>query len=311
MTSIFNSTWLHPSCEKSITGGLVQKYLPLRRSTLKFSNPVIAKYFLLIILLATVLPLIYSALPVGRDWQNTYRPAALAVLDGQSPYSVEIYYAAPWAAWFLAPFAILPYGLGRLLTFILALAAFAFVAWRAGAKPAAMVIFLCSAAVVGCLNNGNIEWMPLLGLCAPPWLGLILLAVKPQVGIGLGIYWLIRIWREKGFRQVVITFAPLAVLLLISFLLYGLWPLRFNQTLAWSVDNTALGVQSLFVGGVLLVRSLRTQDDRMALAAGPFLAPYVLQFTWSACLVWLLNHPWELLAAVVGLWIPVIIRVFS
>ena len=47
------------------------------------------------------------------------------------------------------------------------------------------------------------------------------------------------------------------------------------------------------------------------LAAGPFLAPYVLQFTWSACLVGLLEPPLELLAAVVCLWVPVILRVFS
>jgi hypothetical protein len=267
--------------------------------------------FLLLALLLITIPILYVGLPVGLDWQNTYRPAALAVLEGRSPYTVEIYYAAPWAAWFLVPFAVLPYSLGRLITFLIGLLAFALVAWRAGATPVTMALFLCSAAVVGCLNNGNIEWMPLLGVIAPPWLGLILVAVKPQVGIGLGMFWLVMIWKEKGWKTMALTFMPAALLLLISFALYGLWPLRFNQTLAWSVDNTALGLQSLFVGAVLLVRSLRSRDARMALAAGPFLSPYVLQFTWSACLVALLEHPWELLAAVVCLWIPVLVRVFT
>lgn len=233
------------------------------------------------------------------------------MINGQSPYTIEIYYAAPWAAWLLVPFAILPYSLGRLLTFLLGLAAFAIVAWRAGATPAATIIFLCSAAVIGCLNNGNIEWMPLLGLICPPWLGMILLAVKPQVGIGLGVFWVITTWRESGWRQVMWTMAPVMALLVISILIYGLWPLRFRQTLAWSVDNTALGMQAIFIGAVLLVRSLRTRDQAMALAAGPFLSPYVLQFTWSACLVGLLTHPWELLAAVVCLWIPVLVRIFT
>lgn len=266
---------------------------------------------LLATLLILSLPVLYFGLPVGLDWHDTYRPAALAVVAGESPYSVEIYYAAPWAAWILAPFALLPYWVGRLVTFLVGLWGFAFVAWRAGATRFTLILFLCSAGVIGCLNNGNIEWMPLLGIVCPPWLGLILASVKPQVGIGLGLYWLIDIWRNKGWPAAALTFAPVTALLIISFLLYGLWPLRFNQTLAWSVDNTALGLQSLFIGAVLLVRSVRIQDDRMALAAGPFLSPYVLQFSWSACLIGLLSHPWELLAAVIFLWVPVLARIFT
>jgi hypothetical protein len=266
---------------------------------------------LLAVLLILTLPVLYFGLPVGLDWHDTYRPAALAVVAGESPYSVEIYYAAPWAAWILAPIAVLPYWTGRLITFLIGLWAFAFVAWRAGATRWTLIVFLCSAGVVGCLNNGNIEWMPLLGVVCPPWLGLILAAIKPQVGIGLGLYWLVCITREKGWTATILAFAPVTVLLLISFLIYGFWPLRFEQTLAWSVDNTALGLQSLFVGAVLWVRSVRQRDERMALAAGPVLSPYVLQFTWSACLLGLLAHPLELLAAVVCLWIPVILRVFT
>jgi hypothetical protein len=269
------------------------------------------RLILLCALLVILPPILYWSLPVGLDWQNTYRPAALAVLAGESPYSVEIYYAAPWAAWILVPFAILPYALGRLLTFLLGMLAFAFVAWRAGATRITMILFLCSAGVVGCLNNGNIEWMPLLAVVSPPWLGLILATVKPQVGIGLGLYWLVSLVRGKGWKAALLGFVPVTSLLLISFLLYGLWPLRFNQTLAWSVDNTSLGLQSVFIGAVLLVRSIRIRDARMALASGPFLSPYVLQFTWSACLVGLLNHPWELLVAVICLWIPVLLRIFN
>lgn len=269
------------------------------------------KRLLLLVLLLISLPALYFWLPVGLDWQLTYRPAALAVASGQSPYSVEIYYAAPWAAWILVPFAILPDTLGRLLTFLLGLIAFAYVAWRAGATRMTAILFLCSAGVVGCLNNGNIEWMPLLAVVSPPWLGLILAAVKPQVGIGIGLYWLVSLVWEKGWRTAVLAFVPVTALLILSFFLYGFWPLRFSQTLAWSVDNTSLGLQSVFIGAVLLVRSVRIQDERMALASGPFLSPYVLQFTWSACLVGLLTHPWELLVAVVCLWVPVLLRIFT
>lgn len=267
--------------------------------------------FAALVLVAGSLILISPFLPVGLDWQNTYRPAALAMLKGDSPFSVEIYYAAPWALIPLMPFALLPYALGRLGVFLLGLCAFAFTAYQLGARKWTLILFMLSAAVVGCLNNGNIEWMPLLGIVLPPQLGLILLAVKPQVGIGLGLYWMVMIWREKGFVEVVKAFAPVTVLLLISFGLYGPWVLRFDQTLAWSVDNTSFGFQGLFIGAVALVWSVRNRNERTALAAGPFLSPYVLQFTWSATLVPLLNKPWELLVGVVCLWVPVIARIIG
>jgi hypothetical protein len=262
-------------------------------------------------LLAGSLILIAPLLPVGLDWQNTYRPAALAMLRGESPFSVEIYYAAPWALIPLMPFALLPYAIGRFFVFLLGLGAFAFTAHRLGAGKWTMMIFMLSASVVGCLNNGNIEWMPLLGSVLPPQFGLILLAVKPQVGIGLGLYWLVMIWREKGFLEVVKVFAPVTVLLLLSFVVYGFWPLRFDQTLAWSVDNTTLGLQGMFIGGVGLVWAIRNRSEKAALASGPFFSPYVLQFTWSAALVPLLDKPAELLAAVVLLWVPVVVRVIG
>jgi len=261
--------------------------------------------------LAGLLILVAPLLPVGVDWQNTYRPAALAMLRGDSPFSVEIYYAAPWALIPLMPFALMPYMVGRFFVFVLGLASFGFTAYRLGAGRWTLMIFMMSAAVVGCLNNGNIEWMPLLGIVLPPQYGLILLAVKPQVGIGLGLYWLVMIWWEKGFWQMVKVFAPVTVLLMLSFSFYGLWPLRFDQTLAWSVDNTSFGLQGLFLGGVALAWAIRNRNEKAALASGPFFSPYVLQFTWGAALVPLLDKPVELLAAVVLLWVPVVVRVIG
>lgn len=268
------------------------------------------KTVLLIVLLALLIPLLLG-LPGALDWHYTYRPAARAVAAGQSPYSVEIYYAAPWAAWLLVPFALLPETLGRILTFLLGLYAFAFTAWRAGASPVTTFIFLCSAGVIGCLINGNVEWLSLLAITCPPWLGLILAAVKPQVGIGLGLYWVITTWRDEGIMRMLQTVAPVTFLLALSFWMYGFWFMRFTQAVAWSTDNTSLGVQGIFIGGVLLMRALRTRDDETALAAGPFLSPYALHFTWSACLVGLLRRPWELLIAVICLWIPVILKSIS
>jgi hypothetical protein len=268
------------------------------------------KTLVLTLLVLILLPFLYASLPHGLDWHDTYRPAALAVLHGQSPYTVEIYYAAPWAAWLLIPFAVLPTSLGQMMIFLSGVAAYTYIAWRLGAPPVSLFLFLSSAAVIGCLINGNIEWLPLLGAVLPPQIGLILLAVKPQVGLGLGLYWLITIWRQRGFREVVITFAPVGVLLLLSLLLYGLWPLRFSQTVAWSSDNVTLFPYGIGIGLVLLVRAFQTRDSGAALASGPLFSPYVIHFTWACLLVYFLQKPKLLLAAVIALWIPIVLKTF-
>lgn len=280
-------------------------------STLSLSSWSAArKGIILILLLLILLPFLYVSLPHGLDWHETYRPAALAVLHGQSPYTVEIYYAAPWAAWLLIPIAVLPTPLGQMLIFLAGVTAYVFILRRLNAPPASMLLFLSSAAVIGCLINGNIEWLALLGAVLPPPIGLIFLAIKPQVGFGLGVYWLVTTWRERGAQAVVVTFAPITLLLLLSFLLYGLWPLRFSQTVAWSTDNVSLFPYGVALGLPILVQACRTREPRAALASGPFFSPYVIHFTWACMLVYLLQKPRLLLAAVLALWVPIVVKTF-
>lgn len=279
------------------------KLLPITRQHIR-------KLLLLSLLLLILLPILSTAVPNGHDWRDTYQPAAMAVLQGRSPYSVEIYYAAPWAAWLLVPVAVLPSLWGRMLLFLISLAAYMLTAYRLGAKPLAILVFLGSSPVIGCLFNGNIEWMPLLGAVLPPQIGLILMAVKPQIGAGLGLYWLITIGREQGIRKVIKTFAPVSILLLISFRFYGFWPLRFSQAVAWNPHNSSLFPYGVGLGLILLLQALRTREPKTALASGPFLSPYVLLFTWAATLTALLHKPKVLALAVLILWIPVVAKLF-
>lgn len=259
---------------------------------------------------------IFPSLQIGMDWEQTYRPAALAMAHGKSPYSVEIFYAAPWSVIPLIPFALLPPNLGNIGVFLLGLSAFAYVAYKLGAGPGSMSIFLLSASVVGCLIYGNIEWMPLLGFVMPAPIGLIFAVIKPQVGIGLIIYWFVHILRTKGIWEVVKTFAPVTLVTLLSFWMYGFWPLLFQKTLVQSetshvVYNTSLWPQGIFIGLWLLYKAIQKQKPGTALASSPFLSPYALQFTWVAVLPGLISAPLELLLVSVGLWIPVVIRIIS
>jgi len=275
-----------------------------------------ARIFFLIILVLILIVLNNSLVPslfLGYDWIHTYRPAALAMARGESPYSVDIYYAAPWALIPLIPIALLPEQTGTIFMFLLGLSAFAFIAHQLGANPISMAIFLLSASVVGCLLWGNIEWMPLLSIVLPPSIGLIFAIIKPQVGIGIVIFWFFNILNTRGWRDVIKTFLPVTILSLLSFWMYGFWPLRFQQTLDLSNRsslnyNSTIWPQGIFIGIWLIYYAIKRHQDKTAIAASPFLSPYTLQYTWVAVLVAAINAPMELLVISIGLWIPVVFR---
>lgn len=267
------------------------------------------RFFLFSILAFLILLAGYFFLPGGVDWAHTYRPATLALLNGKSPYSVEIFYSAPWSVLPLIPFALLPEKLGRAGLFLLGMVSFAFTAHRLGAKPLSMALFLLSPPVIHCLLNSNIEWLPLLGFVLPPQIGLFFIAIKPQIGVAVGLYWLVEAWRKDGVREVMRVFLPFTLVLLASFLLFGFWPLRFQDTLVLTRGyNASLWPSGIPIGLVFLMLALRKRDVKFAMIASPFLSPYVLLHAWVGALAALVTQPLEILAAVLGLWILVWIR---
>jgi hypothetical protein len=276
-----------------------------------------AKIAILIILISILAYVLSTSLPdLGYDWTHTYRPAALAMAHGESPYTVDIYYAAPWAVLPLIPFALLPEKLGIAAIFLLGLFAFAYVAYTLNPKPAVIILFMLSAPVVGCLIWGNIEWMPLLGLVLPAPIGLIFAVIKPQVGIGLIIYWFFHLMKTQGLIGTIKAFLPVTIITLLSFWLYGFWPLRFQDTLNLSSSsdaqyNITLWPYGIFAGIWLLYKALQHQKAETAIAASPFLSPYTLQYTWVTVLASVAHAPMELLLVSIGLWIPVVLRVFG
>lgn len=157
----------------------------------------------LAVLLCVGLVLISShLLPPGIDWETSYRLASLAILSGESPYQVDLLLATPWSVVPLLPLAILPLEIGRAALFWISLAAFAYAAYRLGARPVGVGQFLLSPPVVHCLLNANIEWIPLLGCVLPPQVGLLLLTAKPQTGEAVAVFWVIEAWRKGGARSV-------------------------------------------------------------------------------------------------------------
>ena len=249
-------------------------------------------------------------LPPAVDWHKAFRPAAWELVSGRSPYYVDGYFNAPWALLPLIPLALLPENVGRAIAFVVSLAALTFTAHRLGARPLAIAILLISPPVVHGLLNGNIDWLAAVGFVLPPQIGLFFISVKPQMGIAVAIFWLVEAYRKDGWREVVRVFGPITAAMLLSFALFGLWPLRFERELdLWW--NASLWPASVPVGLALLVAAVRKGKIEYAMGASPCLSPYVLLHSWVGALLAIVASLPELVAAVIGLWILVAIRAFS
>jgi hypothetical protein len=73
-----------------------------RSSSLIIQLPAIAA----LLVAGTVLSIVAGKfLPYSIDWETVFRPAALAISSGRSPYQVDEFFAAPWGLLALIPVA--------------------------------------------------------------------------------------------------------------------------------------------------------------------------------------------------------------
>lgn len=249
--------------------------------------------------------------PPAIDWTITFRPATLTFLSGASPYGSFYFVHAPWTMVFLTPLVLLPEAVGRVMLFFCGLGSYAYVAHKLGAKPIATLFLLLSPLVMHVLLNGNMDWLAILGFVMPPQLGLFFISVKPQIGLAVAPFWLVEAWRMDGWKQVVKTFTPFTIVLLLSLFVFGLWPLEFiNQKVPEVYYNASLWPMSIPVGLALFVTALRKRKIEYAMAASPCLSPYLLFYSWGGALLAIISSVPETIVAVIGLWILVAIRSF-
>ncbi|HIE57252.1 MAG TPA: hypothetical protein EYP88_03350 [Anaerolineales bacterium] len=169
-----------------------------------------------------------------------------------------------------------------------------------------------SPVVIHSLLNANLDWMPVLGYTLSPAIGLFFIAVKPQMGSVVAIFWLVESWRQGGWRQIAKTFFPVTLAYLLSFAFYGLWPLNILKASRYTTWwDASLWPMSIPVGLALLIFAVRTWNIRPAMAASPCLSPHVLFHSWVAVLAAIVSSTPETIAAVIGLWVLVFIRWFA
>jgi hypothetical protein len=164
-----------------------------------------------ILQLAIFAPFIASS---GYDFYSTFRVAALTGNYGQNTWN-------PYPAyWLLLPFSQLPPQIGFLLWNMLAAVGFIAAIRHLNGR---FLPFALSLPCFWLLYVGQFEGVVALGLAlgmmAPPlWagLGLVLLALKPQIGLFAILFILLRRWSPKLLAVPVIVF-------LLSLLYWGWW----------------------------------------------------------------------------------------
>lgn len=264
------------------------------------ANQPILKTLLLLIISVGMILSIYLFLPVGQDWMGI-RITVQEMLHGQTSFSQNVF-NPPWILALLIPLAWLPFKLGAALLSFLNIAVYGYVALRLGKSPFLAALLLLTPAIIRQVIDPNLEFLVALGLLLPPQAGIFLVMAKPQLGAPIAIFWAFEAWREGGLRNIVRVFAPIALVTLISFAIYGLWPLRAGLLLN-TPQNVSMWPTSLVFGLPLIFQAVRTRSLDMALLSAAFLAPYYGFYSLHIPLLGLLPRRSLTVAAVLGFWI--------
>jgi len=222
-----------------------------------FTNQ-IALLVIIAVLLALflVLPSLTDQTLIYEDWIIYFKPAALAWHD---PFLPGIF-NPPWLFVLLHPLSILPDPWGIVVLMIFSVG----VVMLYLRSPAKSFFVLTSAPMVSIFLLGQVDIFPLVGLMVTPALSLPFLAVKPQ---GVFLAALPRLSRK--------SLTVLAITLLLSVALWGLWPFKLDiPDQHVYKHNMALFPWSIPLALPLLWLGLRRKSDALLCWASLCLAPY-------------------------------------
>jgi hypothetical protein len=221
---------------------------------------------------------------VGVDWKGAFRRACLELLGGKSPYRVTSFINPPWTLLPLLPIALLSPALGSAVMYVLNLFAYIFVVFKLKTNFWLIILFIFFSGMIANSNNGNIEGILALGFVFPPQIGLFFVLAKPQMGVAVAIFWMIESWREGGFQKILNVFLPVFIAYILSFLIFGFWiGNSFRVVDTWW--NASIWPKGIPIGLFFLVMAIWKREIKFAIAASPFLAPYLTGHTWAV--VWL------------------------
>lgn len=243
-----------------------------------------------------------SASPVwGVDWKRQIRDGSLQVISGVNPYINMKRCLPPWVYLLISPIALLPPDWGSNVIFALTYFVYSFVLYRLKSDPLSILAFMLNPFVYSNAVNANFDFLAVLGFVMPPKIGLFFVLFKPQIGIAIAVFWLVEAWRQGRGWGVIRVFAPVIAAYLVSFMIYGLWPLQ----VAGMVNdkyNSSLWPVGIIVGLILLFKAIKDREPLTAMGVSPFLAPYVNITSYAAMLLPFLRNSASMIIAVSFSW---------
>jgi hypothetical protein len=227
---------------------------------------------------------------MGVDFTLLY-PAGKAVWSLQNPYvAAPLFFNPPWALLILTPLSLLPIQAARWLWLVLAMVGYFIVFKRLNLSKFATIAMFLSPFVYFDLGIGNLDWLVLLGATLPPTFGSWVVFLKPQISFALIALWV----KQKNWLAVLPVIA-LGILFLVGF-----WNLPTTKEMLWSADIFPYGVP---IGLTLIYFAFKKNDNLLALAAMPFLSPYLALQSWIFALLPLTRNKYLLSIGVVASWI--------
>jgi len=237
----------------------------------------------------------------GVDHLVLYK-AGETLLSGSDPYSMELkFYTPAWSLAFLAPMSLLPIWIARVFWAAASLLVWVvFLVKVLRMKYLDATIFLLNPFFLYGMILGSYDWLVILGLMLPAWIGSWFVMLKPQIGLGWMVWFL-----NKNFKKAVYTYAP-PIVLLGLLVLFGLYRPVLLGEMWW---NWSLGLLGIPFGLAMVWTSFKGEDPTIALAASPFLSPYVAVQSWAVALLLFKDNRPALLGAVLFSWVIVFIRI--
>ncbi len=245
----------------------------------------------LLVALFGVIAYFAASLPTADYFVNFYWPIRND-LFGHPLYESEHYVNAPWGIIPLVPFALFPPNVAHGLYFATCLYILAYIAWRLHAGPLAIAAFMLSPTAIGALLVGNVDPLLISGMLFPPVIGLLILMIKPQIGAGVALYYLIEYVRKKRWLEGLKTFSPVAAGYGLGLILLPIWYVRMLGIPA-NVWNRTLFPYAIPLGVLFLALALRHRNPYFALASGAFFVPYLTFYTYIIVQIGLLHEDVE------------------
>ncbi len=241
------------------------------------------------------------------DWTQVYYPAARSFLDPYFAITPErelYFFNPPWMTWILLPLTLFPSRIALAFWVVITILLTVWCVRRLNGGLYEIILVLCSPAFFRLFVHAQIDVVVLLGftiLVTSPHiylqgLGLVLMAIKPQIlSFGALVHWL-----NLGRKDKLRILFPILVVTLISFLIYGFWPLELYNLLNLISQNANVSIwpYGLPIGIVLLAIAIKQRNVYLGGLATYFFTPYLIShslFAYTAVLFTQIPKKWSTL----------------